>query len=415
MVAGGKVVVQTTNRVAVTKAITVRSVNGPSVTIIRGAFHPATTNGNAAVRCAFVTNGATLIGFTLTNGATRSVTDAYGGGVACTTNGVVSNCVITGNSAACGGGAYKGTLLDCTITNNTADYGGGAYESVLNRCTLTGNGAGGGEGGGTYYGTLSHCTLSGNSAWNGGGGVNRGYQLNCTIVGNSAGQGGGAYESVRCNSIIYYNTPTNVEAGSTTAFCCVTPLPGTYGNITNAPMFVDTNDWSDLHLAPGSPCVNAGTNAFVTAAADFDGLPRIIGGTVDMGVYESTNGVTSHEVPWGWLLQYGWAADGSDDLDDPDGDGFLVWMRYVAGTDPTNSASRFKVVAVSNAPQSRVFFLPDLVGRVYTLEYADDLSTGIWTPVPGQYRVPGTGPGQYLIDFNSGARARFYRVHVALP
>lgn len=129
----------------------------------------------------------------------------------------------------------------------------------------------------------------------------------------------------------------------------------------------------------------------------------------------TTNGVTSYGVPWGWLLQYGWATDGSDDLDDPDGDGFLVWMRYVAGTDPTNSASRFKVVAVSNAPQSQVFFLPDLVGRVYTLEYADDLSTGIWTPVSGQYRVPGTGPGQYLIDPDGGARARFYRVHVALP
>ena len=60
-----------TNRVALTKPLAVASVNGPCATIIQGAWDPATTNGPLAVRCAWLTNGATLSGFTLRNGATQ--------------------------------------------------------------------------------------------------------------------------------------------------------------------------------------------------------------------------------------------------------------------------------------------------------------------------------------------------------
>ena len=82
------------NRVALTNPITVESVNGPWVTTILGA---GATNGTAAVRCAWLTNGASLIGFTLQAGATRSSGDAptleSGGGAWCaSSNTLIWNC-----------------------------------------------------------------------------------------------------------------------------------------------------------------------------------------------------------------------------------------------------------------------------------------------------------------------------------
>jgi hypothetical protein len=230
---GGRVVFGAiTNRVAVDKPVTVQSVNGAAVTVIRGFQVPDTTNGDGAIRCVYLTNGAALVGFTLTHGATRSngygdyQREQSGGGVWCeSASTVLSNCVLTGNSAAYyGGGVSRGTLNNCTLISNSADAGGGASDSTLNNCALTGN---------------------------------------------SAGTGGGAAYSMLNNCIVYYNSASNRDdnySQSVLSYSCTTPIPTDgVGNISAEPQLADRS-----HLSACSPCRGTGSAAYVSGL-DIDG------------------------------------------------------------------------------------------------------------------------------------------------
>lgn len=252
-----------TNRIAITRPITVRSVDGPAVTIIEG--HPEI--GDQAVRCAYVGNGARLIGFTLTKGATRATDDLTieqcGGGVGCEALGEVSDCVITGNLChACGGGTFSGRIRNCMIADNYAGEGGGAYESVLENCAIIRNGA--------VYG---------------GGAVSAARLVNCTVTGNQASYGGGAEGSTLKNCIVNFNTASAGANWNNSAlqYCCTTPLPNGAGNIIDLPQFVSS---TDLHLSSNSPCIDTGNRKFVTTLTDLDGKPRVSHNLVDMGAYE---------------------------------------------------------------------------------------------------------------------------------
>jgi len=221
------------NRVAVTQPLVVSSVNGPAATLIQGYQEPGTTNGTDAIRCVYMTNGAVLMGFTLTNGATQTNGDiAYqqsGGGVWCESpNSLLTNCIVIGNSAfISGGGAYSGAFNNCGFVGNSAVifYGGGIESeitgttniSILNNCILKNNVVGNsGEGGGGDNCTFSNCILLNNiaqGAGGAGGGASYATLINCSLTNNSADYGGGAWDCTLSNCTLTQNLATNGGGG----------------------------------------------------------------------------------------------------------------------------------------------------------------------------------------------------------
>jgi hypothetical protein len=412
------------NRVVVDRPLAVRSVNGPQITFIQGYQIPDTTNGDGAIRCVYLADGAILSGFTLTNGATRSdgdqAAEQSGGGVCCEWSAVASNCLIVGNSAAYdGGGAYRGTLNNCTLASNSAWlFGGGASDGTLYDCTLTGNSAAYGGGGGVDWCILYNCTLTGNSAAYDGGGADESTLTNCTLALNSANTGGGVCRSTLHNCIVYFNTAPdganyeNYEGSwcSTLNYCCTTPLPTNgVSNIASDPLLVDYSH-GNLRLQSNSPCINAGNNAYVTAATDLDSNPRIVSGTVDIGAYEFQG--HGSIISYAWLQYYGLPTDGSADDADPDHDGMNNWQEWVCGTDPTNALSALRLLSASPTAAGVTVTWQGVPGVSYLLERSTNLAAEppfslLATDLPGQ---PGTTS---FTDTNVGSLTPvFYRVGV---
>jgi alpha-tubulin suppressor-like RCC1 family protein len=194
---GSRVVASTTNCVAVMAPVSLIGVSGPAQTVI---------DGGGVNRCIYLTNGAVLSGFTLTNGTTSE----YGGGARCESlAAVLINCVLAGNSTVLyGGGVYLGTLTNCTLTGNSGGGGGGAAGAWLINCVLNTNYSGGG--GGATGGELDNCTLVGNHSSQSGGGASSSTLNNCLLIANSADnyQGGGVDSCT-----LYSCTLSNNSAG----------------------------------------------------------------------------------------------------------------------------------------------------------------------------------------------------------
>jgi len=296
------------------------------------------------------------------------------------------------------------------------EVGGGAFLSTLYNCVLTGN-WGHFYGGGAFVCTLYNCTLAGNEASYYGGGASRCTLNNCTVVGNFAGReegggGGGTANCVVSNSIVYFNVAYTVgdnSLGDIFNYSCTTPAPANeVGNITNAPLFVDTNGWSNLRLQSNSPCINAGNSAYVTVATDLDGFPRIAGGTVDIGAYEFQ--FPASTISYAWLQQSGLPTDGSADYVDTDHDQHNNWQEWRCGTDPTNALSVLRLLPPVSATGGLALTWLSVTNRSYLLERSTNQSgTPFFSPLA---TLPGQPATNTFIDTNAPPGPAFYRVLV---
>ena len=391
-----------TNRVVIDKPLAVQSVNGPEVTIIRGAWDPVTTNGPAAVRGVWMTGGSFLVGFTVENGATRNSGGSEirsGGGIsAVAPNAAIIGCIIRNNHAyENGGGGWGGTYVSTDFRANTADFGGGASfvnrPGSLNACRVFDNMAQ--VGGGIYRGSHTNTLIVGNRALSLGGGTAFADLFNCTVVGNLAGpDNGGVWNGTIVNSIIYFNQATSQPnyGGSELSihYSCTWPFPaGGAGNFTNDPLFVSLVT-TNLMLTAGSPCRDMGDNTRIAAGQDLAGQPRIVNTFVDVGAYEFQGSPSN----------------------DYDGDGMTTTEERIAGTNPLDPNDVWAVSQIHYSGSSQISF-PTVLGRVYTLERTDDLAASpqVWIPVTGN--IVGLDIPRTIVDPVPGTN-RAYRVRVEL-
>jgi hypothetical protein len=412
-----------TNRVAITKAITVQSVNGPGVTFIvgRGPL------GNSAIRGVAMAQGAVLSGFTVSNGYTTTAglpdIDKSGGGVWCSdVSSVLTNCIVTDNvSGKDGGGVYRGMLYNCSLVHNSAVLnGGGAFESSLQSCTLRGNQAF--QGGGAYYSTMYNCTIASNNARDGGGTFN-GTLYHCTVVTNEAQQfGGGAFGGTLRNCIVYHNDVVDTNQvdnwyNGTITYTCTDPLPSGEGNITNEPVFVSIPA-GNLWLMSNSPCIDAGTNG--VALLDKDGVPRPLDGnldgtnTADMGAYEFVHGAADSDQD-GMLDQFEVdyrlnPLDPADAALDPDADGPVSRDEFIAGTNPNDSNSYFRFTRVRRSTTNELVTWNSATGRVYILERMMGMTGDTWSVTASG--LTARPPENTYTDAVSSQVGSYYRVWV---
>lgn len=320
------------------KSITVKSQNGPEVTIV-----DAQDQG-----CCFWFGTApagdhVLEGFTVTGSDERC-----GRGINCgSASPKIINCIVSGNKRdgiRCGG---RSEIIDCIISNNGRRgiycAGGGV---IISNCTIANN-----EDAGIRCSvgspTITNCTVIGNmcgiecsessakiencliasnhSQLRGGGiQVSRGSPTvsNCTIVGNSSELNGGGinfYEShymvqltVR-NCILWSNSDSNGVTESSQIYrhdnggtvlvkhSCIQGWSGYWGGTGNTgadPCFIDPDNSDpnnrDFRFLADSPCIDAGMDTWPDPmpATDLDGSFRQIDGNndgvvvVDMGAYE---------------------------------------------------------------------------------------------------------------------------------
>jgi hypothetical protein len=217
-----------TNQITVDRGVIIRSFNNgitdPTNTIIDGNNYTGKAVTN---RCMYITSAAIVDGLMLTNGNV-SLSDGDGGGCYMT-YGILTNCIITGNSATnksngLAGGIYAlGSsiiIANCRVIGNrsNSDWGTGIYDQgcIVKNCVIGWNskGSGPGPGIGISGGSIFNCDIVSNTGYGISFVGNNIVVSNCTIRNTSGiGINVGSYDCLVTHSSIIGNTNSGYGAG----------------------------------------------------------------------------------------------------------------------------------------------------------------------------------------------------------
>jgi len=270
-----------TNRITITKSITIRSRDGADVTHIVGAAQPAeaVTNvadcgvGPAAIRCVMATVKDTLLqGFTLRDGHVHTVnfgsdnTANQGGGYR--GNGTIVDCVISNCVGTRGGAMRSGTAVRCRIVNNLTTSGTAVGRDTTfvnsliaqNRCFVNP------RGNHCFACTFYNCTIVGNAdtpfcsdackLYNTVFACNEEAPVNTTGSSSKAEAYRSAFET---------NNGPGKEYFPTAVGCAIGDVPHFF-----APLFLD------YRLVPTSPAVGLGDPSYLASLSLPDGVDPFV-------------------------------------------------------------------------------------------------------------------------------------------
>jgi len=337
----------TTGEISILKNLTIQ---GPGAALL-------TINGGGSGRIFYVA-GAGVTGninnLTLTGGTGAGAVNTGRGGAAYNNlaNMNLTNMVITGNTAANGGGINTAgtgsitTITNSTISNNTSTSSGGGLQnfststthvigSTISGNTSTGSFGGAFQANGTT--TFANSTISGNSASTSGAGLyfngTSATIINSTITNNTTAGLGGGIQKTGTNPLNIRNTIISGNTGGATApdisgtvvsqgfnlvgrvdgstgFTQPTDLTGTIAAPLNPLLGTLANNGgrTQTHaLLTGSPAIDKGSAANYPVSTlpiltdqrdsirpiDFPAIPNAAGGNgSDIGAYELGSGST---------------------------------------------------------------------------------------------------------------------------
>jgi hypothetical protein len=176
------------------------------------------------------------------------------------------------------------------------------------------------------------------------------------------------------------------------------------------------------NISPPGGYYPAGASASVTAVAsnyyalgawggDLSGRvnPTNLVMTTDRAVTARFDAIlVTNQVPQWWLAAHGLPTSDAGATADTDTDRMRNWEEYHAGTDPTESASVFRVDGVARSAGGAVLRWPSVGGQIYSVYRAPD-PAGSFTPrVTGVSATPPTNT--YTDALSAGEPSGFYRI-----
>ena len=283
---GSRLQMSAQTRVIVPANVRLQGEGARYAAVIRGAVASEPENeygmGPDAVRCVYLSAGATLANFTLTEGHTPTNTSGKGSAVYSASTATVTDCFVT-NNACYEGTLYQGRNVRCRVIDNTSLFRGALGS------------------GGSYYGcffdyskakdrnlntptSVDFCTIGTHNDYFTGTGTQIFGSSSKTWMRNSVMMAGKIYINTSSNYKFYatncvFSTDVSETLIETFAGCsnCVRIKRADMKLSADGVPAADSpvNNWGDIGMFPD--CVNE---------TDLLGVPRVLNGGVDAGAYE---------------------------------------------------------------------------------------------------------------------------------